>query len=58
METTHGRLRAALVAGKMPVTDEALVILCAGLSGIGHGYKIDKRMSGKGKIPGLNASAG
>ena len=27
MELTLGRLKAALIAGKIPVTDEALVIL-------------------------------
>jgi len=29
MELTHGRLKAALIAGKIPVTDEALAILRA-----------------------------
>jgi hypothetical protein len=45
MEPTHGRLRATLIAGKIPVTDEALTILCAGLSTIGHGYQIEKVIS-------------
>ena len=45
MELTHGRLRATLVAGKIPVTDEALAILSAGLSTMGHGYQIEKAIS-------------
>src|SRR5689334_21730396 len=45
MEPTHGRLRATLVAGKIPVTDEALAILSVGLSTIGHGYQIEKAVS-------------
>ena len=45
MEPTHGRLRATLIAGKIPVTDEALTILRAGLSTIGHGYQIEKVIS-------------
>ena len=45
MDLTHGRLRATLVAGKIPVTDEALAILSAGLSTIGHGYQIEKAIS-------------
>src|SRR5271165_3443819 len=45
MELTHGRLRATLVAGKIPVTEEALAILSAGLSTIGHGYQIEKAIS-------------
>ena len=32
MERTHGRLRATLVTGKIPVTDEAFTILYAGLT--------------------------
>src|SRR5712671_137557 len=39
MELTHGRLKAALIAGKIPVTDEALAILRAALSTIGRGYQ-------------------
>jgi len=49
MELTHGRLKAALIAGKIPVTDEALAILRAGLSTIGRGYHIDKVISGMAK---------
>ena len=45
MEPTHGRLRATLVAGKIPVSDETLLILRAGLSTIGHGYHIEKWIS-------------
>jgi len=50
MELTHGRLKAALIAGKIPVTDEALAILRAALSTIGRGYHIDKVISGMAKI--------
>jgi hypothetical protein len=49
MEPTHGRLRATLVAGKIPVTDKTLTILEAGLSTIGHGYHIEKSISTRGK---------
>jgi hypothetical protein len=49
MEPTHGRLRATLVAGKIPVTDEALRILRAGLSTIGHGYQIERAINGAAK---------
>ena len=49
MEPTHGRLRATLVAGKIPVTDQALAILSVGLSTIGHGYQIEKAISGTAK---------
>src|SRR5229473_1034325 len=45
MEPIHGRLRATLVAGKIPVTDEALTILSAGLSTIGRGYQIENAIS-------------
>jgi hypothetical protein len=45
MEPTHGRLRATLIAGKIPVTDEAFTILCAGLSTIGRLYQIEKAIS-------------
>jgi hypothetical protein len=37
-----GRLRAALVAGKIPVTEEKLATPHAGLNTIGHGYRIEK----------------
>ena len=49
MELPHGRLRAALVAGKIPVTDQALMVLSAGLRQIGHGYYIAKFISSKVK---------
>ena len=42
MELTQGRLKAALIAGKIPVTDEAFAILRAGLGTIAHGYHINK----------------
>jgi hypothetical protein len=45
MEPTPGRLTATLVAGKIPVTEEALTMLRAGLSTIGHGYRIEKAIS-------------
>jgi hypothetical protein len=44
MEPIHGRLRATLVAGKIPVTDEALTILSAGLSTIERGYYLDRTL--------------
>jgi hypothetical protein len=49
MEPTHGRLRATLIAGKIPVTDKALTILSAGLTTIGHGYHIEKVISATAK---------
>jgi hypothetical protein len=45
MALTQGRLRAALIAGKIPVTDETLSMLSAALSTIGHGYRIAKFIS-------------
>src|SRR5207237_8370676 len=42
MELTHVRLKAALIAGKISVTDEALAILRAGLVTIAHGYHLNK----------------
>ena len=42
MELTLGRLKAALIAGKIPVTDEALAILRAGLDTITHGYHLNR----------------
>jgi hypothetical protein len=45
MEPTKGRLKAALVAGKIPVTDEAFKSLVAGLGAIGQGYHIEKAIS-------------
>jgi hypothetical protein len=53
MELTHGRLKAALIAGKIPATDEALATLNAKLSTIGHGYHIDKVVSEKPKTSDL-----
>ncbi len=44
MDFIYARLRATLVAGKIPVTDEALAILRAGLSTIAYRYRIDKAM--------------
>jgi hypothetical protein len=49
MELSRGRLRATLIAGNIPVTDEALSILSAGLSTIGQGYHIEKVISGEAK---------
>jgi hypothetical protein len=49
MEPTDGRLRAALIAGNIPVTDKALSILIAGLAPIGQGYHIEKVISGTAK---------
>ena len=46
MELTLGRLKAALIAGKIPVTDEALAILRAGLVTITHGYHLNKVLKG------------
>src|SRR5215469_5184459 len=42
MELTHGRLKAALIAGKIPVTDQALKFLQAGLVTIARGYHLNK----------------
>jgi len=42
MELTQGRLKAALIAGKIPVTDQALAILQAGLATIARGYHLNK----------------
>ena len=46
MELTLGRLKAALIAGKIPVTDEALAILRAGLDTITHGYHLNRVLRG------------
>ena len=51
MEQDHSRLRATLVAGNIPVTDEALSTLSVGLTTIGHGYYIEKVISGGGPRP-------
>ena len=42
MELTPGRLKAALIAGTIPVTDQALAILQAGLATIARGYHLNK----------------
>jgi hypothetical protein len=42
MELTRGRLTAALIAGKIPVTDQALKFLQAGLVTIARGYHLNK----------------
>jgi len=42
MELTYGRLNAALIAGKIPVTDQALTILQVGLATIARGYHLNK----------------
>jgi len=42
MELTHGRLKAALIAGKIPVTNRALALLRAGLATIARGYHLNK----------------
>jgi hypothetical protein len=49
MAPARGRLKAALIAGKIRVTDEALATLSAGLATIGHGYWIEKCISEKAK---------
>jgi hypothetical protein len=46
MELTRGRLRAALIAGKIPTTDRALAMLGVGLSTIAREYHINKVISG------------
>jgi hypothetical protein len=49
MEPTYGRLKAALIAGKISATEKALEILSAGLAAIGQGYHIEKVISGTAK---------
>jgi hypothetical protein len=49
MELLRGRLRATLVAGKIPATEEAITLLSTGLSTVGHGYHIEKAISWAGK---------
>jgi hypothetical protein len=44
-----GRLRAALIAGKIRVTDKALKTLRTELATIGHGYWIERLISEKAK---------
>ena len=43
------RLRATLVAGGIRPTDETLATLSAGLSGIAHGYHIERVISSEAK---------
>src|SRR5438105_13557131 len=49
MELNGGRLRATLVAGGVRPTDETLATLSAGLSGIAHGYHIERVISSEAK---------
>jgi hypothetical protein len=49
MELNYGRLRATLVAGGIRPTDETLATLSAGLSGIAHGYHIERVISSEAK---------
>ena len=49
IEVARGRLTATLIAGKIPVTDETLAILRAGLSTIGHGYHIERWIGTRAK---------
>jgi hypothetical protein len=53
MDRILGRLKATLIAGNIPVTDEALATLNAALSTIGYGYHIEKVVSGKPKTADL-----
>jgi hypothetical protein len=48
-----GRLKATLIAGNIPVTDESLATLNAALSTIGYGYHIEKVFSRKPKTADL-----
>jgi hypothetical protein len=51
MTDTHplNYLTATLVAGKIPITEDAMTGSSAGLSTIGHGYHIEKMISRAGK---------
>ena len=49
MGLPKGRLKAALVAGKIPVTDEAFKTLSLGLRAIGQGYHMEKAIHESGK---------
>jgi hypothetical protein len=49
MELIVGRLRAALVAGKIPITDEAVAMLRGGLTTIRHGYHIERAIGERSK---------
>jgi hypothetical protein len=42
MELTHRRLKTALIAAKVPVTDQAREVLRAGLATIARGYHLHK----------------
>jgi hypothetical protein len=42
MELTHGELKAVLIAGKIPVADQALARLQVGLATISRGYHLNK----------------
>ena len=42
MEPNYGRLRAALIAGKIKLSDEAFSTLIAGLNGIAFGYRAER----------------
>src|SRR5262245_2561442 len=49
MAPALGRLKAALIAGTIGVTDEALESLSTELATIGHGYWIERLISQKAK---------
>jgi hypothetical protein len=49
MTPARGRLRAALIAGKINVTDGALETLSTELATIGHGYRIERLIAEKAK---------
>ena len=51
MEVTARLLRAALIAGKIPVTDKALATLRDGLGVIEHGYHMEKVFGEMAKTP-------
>ena len=42
MDFPAGRLRAALAAGGIPITDNAIAALASGLRKAGHQYRIDR----------------
>ena len=46
MELTLGRSKEALIAGKIPVTEEALAILRGGLDTITHGCHLNRVLRG------------
>src|SRR5438874_4080977 len=51
MEVTARLLRAALISGKIPVTDKALATLRDGLGVIEHGYYMEKVFGEMAKTP-------